>query len=57
MIMKLCFITKTIGSFKEENATRMHNIMSGTEKEFNKYITIIMIMIVNITSLAIPLCK
>ena len=57
MIMKLCFITKTIGSFKEENATRMHNIMSGTEKEFNKYITIIMIMSVNITSLAIPLCK
>lgn len=31
--------------------------MSGTEKEFNKYITIIMIIIVITISLAIPLCK
>ena len=57
MIMKLCFITKIIGSFKEENASRMHNIMSGTEKKFNKCITIILTIIVITISLAIPFCK
>ena len=36
MIMKLCFITKIISSFKEENASRMHNIMSGTEEKIQQ---------------------